>query len=232
MSPTPANPAAEEPLLRPKNCPRCDYSLLGLPAIGVCPECGRAYDTVSVFLYGHALGQRANAWNRAPMRRSEIITSVVVILSAFALFSFGRMHDSFFQLYLVVFIAVPMVATILRGRTTTGSGVVQVKLTPTGFHQGTRQLGPIPYDRCDRAHLTPWSRNPFVTLIPKGPERVEIRFSPRDIRWKYRMKRVHAEVACTAEELKEIRARIAMWRDGGSPDSRRSPNEERQLSRG
>lgn len=32
-----------------QNCPRCDYSLLGLPTLHRCPECGLEFDRDSVF---------------------------------------------------------------------------------------------------------------------------------------------------------------------------------------
>jgi hypothetical protein len=213
MSSAPSNPAAEEPLLRPRNCPRCDYSLLGLPAVGVCPECGRAYDTTSVFLYGNALGQRANAWNRKPMRRREMIATSLPFLMLLAIYIFSRLRLDYFMAYFLPATVIPLVTAIFRSQTDSGSGVVQVRLTPIGFHQGTRQLGPIPYERCDRARLTPWSKKTFVTLTAKTQDRVEIQISPRYVWWKYQVEPVHAEVACTSEELEVIQARIAAWRN-------------------
>src|SRR5712672_2511371 len=44
-------------------CPDCDYALAGLPAEGVCPECGRAYDQDTVVLYGRGGGVHENAIN-------------------------------------------------------------------------------------------------------------------------------------------------------------------------
>lgn len=33
-----------DPLAAQHPCPACDYSLRGLPASGLCPECGNSYD--------------------------------------------------------------------------------------------------------------------------------------------------------------------------------------------
>src|SRR5437763_16523008 len=111
-------------------CPRCDYSLLGLPAIGVCPECGRTYDAQSVYLYGYAVGQRANAWSRRPMRAREQVSSAVVALGILGFFMVRRHHDMFFMLYVICMIGGPILIALLRSHSDLGSGVVQVKLTP------------------------------------------------------------------------------------------------------
>lgn len=50
----PAQPIPD--LLRLENCPACTYALTGLPAVGVCPECGESYDTETVELAGKARG--------------------------------------------------------------------------------------------------------------------------------------------------------------------------------
>src|SRR5687768_8553124 len=50
--------AGDNPL-RQEVCPGCGYSLLGLPADGVCPECGQHYGRDTVVLFGRATGQRA-----------------------------------------------------------------------------------------------------------------------------------------------------------------------------
>ena len=47
-------------------CPRCGYSLQGLPDEGVCPECGRRYDPRTVVLFGWARGAKATAVTAQP----------------------------------------------------------------------------------------------------------------------------------------------------------------------
>ncbi len=41
-----------DPSLKLKFCPRCDYSLIGLPETGICPECGDSYDQTFIILRG------------------------------------------------------------------------------------------------------------------------------------------------------------------------------------
>ncbi|HSV15982.1 MAG TPA: hypothetical protein VLI90_17100, partial [Tepidisphaeraceae bacterium] len=107
----------------------------------------------------------------------------------------------------------PAVVSLLRSKSETGSGVVQVKLTSYGFHQGTRQLGPIPYQRCDEAALIPWSKAGFVQ-IADSPRRLHIKIAPTYIWWKFQARRefVNAEVSCTAVQQEALRARINKWR--------------------
>jgi hypothetical protein len=199
--------------LRANACPRCDYSLIGLPVIGICPECGRPYDDASVFLYGHALGQRANAWSRRPMRPKELVWSSVGTAVFLAFLMLHRIHDSIFTIYMLCMIGGPTLVSVLRSRSDIGSGVVQVKLTRKGFHQGTRQLGPIPFERCDEAELIPWNKASVVQLSGGG-SRLRIKIAPNYLWWKLQARReyVNADVACTPVQLEALRERIAAWR--------------------
>src|SRR4051812_36308586 len=43
--------------LRLRNCPGCGYSLETLPAVGMCPECGRGYDQKFLVYGGVGRGQ-------------------------------------------------------------------------------------------------------------------------------------------------------------------------------
>lgn len=61
-------------------CPECQYSLESLPAAGVCPECGRAYDTTFIVLQDDVGAESEPARRRARRRVME------VVLVAFMLF--------------------------------------------------------------------------------------------------------------------------------------------------
>lgn len=50
--------------LRLDRCPDCGYLLCGLPARGLCPECGFAYDPSMIVLYGWEKGRSRHRWAR------------------------------------------------------------------------------------------------------------------------------------------------------------------------
>jgi len=57
MTSTEGETSAGTDAMRLRACPNCDYSLYTLPAEGICPECGRPYDTKYLVLTGRGRGQ-------------------------------------------------------------------------------------------------------------------------------------------------------------------------------
>lgn len=61
-------------------CPECQYSLETLPAAGVCPECGRAYDTTFIVLQDD-IGTESEPARRRTRRR--VLQGVLVVFMLF-----------------------------------------------------------------------------------------------------------------------------------------------------
>jgi hypothetical protein len=202
------------PPLTLKVCPRCDYSLTGLPRVGNCPECGRAYDQIAVYLYGDAAGNRQTAWNRRLKKRSQLIWRTVFILP-FCLFLSWQMFRSRMAMFGWIQIAqftIPLAILFWRSFSDSGSGLVQVKLTPDGVCQGTRGLGPIPYEKVDERKLIAWKKIREIQLKPKGDGQAHIRMTSSNHWWQLTHEYVHAIVQCSPAELDALKQRIAQWR--------------------
>jgi hypothetical protein len=72
-----------------KQCPRCDYSLTGLPEEGICPECGQPYDRRFMVLFGDARGRFSGMHNAG--RRGLALHAVwLVVFSIMMWFSFSH----------------------------------------------------------------------------------------------------------------------------------------------
>jgi hypothetical protein len=201
--------------LRLEVCPRCDYSLTGLAAVGVCPECGREYDQNTVVLYGNAAGSRRNAWSGGGQRSAGqwILTGCFACLYlALVIWGGRRRHVSIPQLFYVPMFFFSLGIALWRQMSDQGSGVVQVKMTPLGLRQGIRGMGPIPYERNDGAKLVPWSRIRKVQIKELGHGEVHLMIASYDHAWTFGVQYVNAKVRCTHEQTSALEVRISQWR--------------------
>jgi hypothetical protein len=198
-------------------CPLCDYALVGLPEVGICPECGRAYGRTSVYLYGNALGARRNAWNGVADRRRP----VRLVLSQLALFAWlgfwiwsrrGLPRYDPFPYVWIAFIGFGSFMSLWRGFSDQGSGVVQVKLTPEGARQCTRSTGAYPYERNEKTPVVSWDRVKWVTFNWSGGTGA-LRISNRESFWRLKLDRdfVHANFSATEEDVIAIRQCLCRW---------------------
>lgn len=216
------NTATELPLLQLRACPRCDYPLIGLPPTGRCPECGREYDQISIYLYGFGTGGRASAWNQPKQTTRQLWGSGAFVVAYLAfLFAFSWWHlRAASQFFLnLLFIVPAFLIALWRKNRDEGSGAVQVKLSPLGVRQSTRGIGLIPFERADRAKWIPWKRVRNLWLRQLEPNRIRLTLRTRRDRWQFAKVLVDANLVCSKEEADFLLQRIRQW--GGPAEQRR-----------
>ena len=199
--------------LRPAACPRCDYPLDGLPAVGTCPECGRGYDGSVLYLYGHNLTGpwRRPAWsNRRLAWDWGLFALTILPWWVLGLDRFGAVMMT------LMFGWMPALATVRRLTVRAGdraaTAAVRVRLGPDGVGQGGRGLGPIPFEAADRATPVPWAKVWHVAVTASSPERVRITMSPDHGWFVWRSSFVSADVEWPADRADELRRRVQRWR--------------------
>jgi hypothetical protein len=117
-------------LLPLESCPDCDYALAGLPAEGVCPECGRPYDQDIVVLYGRGDGVHASLANSP---RGKVVVEVACFgLCLVCLWFVGSGRPWF---VIAVLAAAAYFAAMIARRTGRRGGMAQVRVNAAGCMQ-------------------------------------------------------------------------------------------------
>jgi hypothetical protein len=193
-------------------CPRCDYSLEGLPDCGICPECGQSYGTHEIYLYGNAMGAKIRVWNAyTPGLLAPVSTLLAAVIIAYVFFSPGRYtnRDPFSVVWLVLLTAGSGIS-VWRRFADQGSGVVQVRLTPLGVRQGTRGIGPIPYESNMDGKLIPWAQIKEAELAWHDGQAL-IRLSTAKSFFRYYKEYVHAAFSIDREHFYDVKNYLRYW---------------------
>lgn len=209
-----ANPPP--PAFRRTVCPACGYALVGLPAAGRCPECGTAYRSDEVILYGWACGSRASVENSRgltlvwklvgptawllfpwmillPATSTPLASAAKVAVGVLWLWSLGR----------------GLVRLVRPGPAATGTpGPVQVRMGDDGFGQfdttGSKEPAGL-----DRGYAN-WYAARWCQWGPTRADRYRLRIDVRPLRWG-RVSWVDAEVRCAAADVPQVTAALVRW---------------------
>jgi hypothetical protein len=126
-------------------CPNCGYSLEGLAADCVCPECGIARNPDELVLWGWATGAHANFGNARPRRVAWLIFSA--FCSIWWIFLFGRSP----WLYLIsLSVLLRPAFELFRRWHSMHPGLIQVRFDNYGCVQIDDLNGPSPVEGWSR----------------------------------------------------------------------------------
>ena len=203
------NTAATADLLRLEVCPGCAYQLEGLPPEGVCPECGRAYDQRTVFLYGWAAGAKADAGNAKPWHAALMAALPLAYCAAKGWRAWHKGHLLWFTVFALW--AAAILYLVWRRFTFRGPALAQVRLNDAGCLQADST------DEADAATATPWEKVEAVTLDRLGGDgdgdgTYHLRLATKSTWWSSGTAFVDAEVTCSDAKAEAMRRQIEAWR--------------------
>jgi hypothetical protein len=190
--------------LRLDRCPDCAYLLTGLPASGVCPECGFQYSGEMIVLYGWASGVRIDDANQQP---TALKTAKVWLKAAFVL---AVVWLPALTLGSPIPLGMAIVVTVAAGHTLyrrhrllrEGPGPVQLRLVPAGFGQ-RNGVGPL--------RLRPWRRGQRLHIRKAFRMKYRIRsyrwYQPAILGWRHIDFMFHAD----SRTIARIRERVDRW---------------------
>lgn len=132
VAPQPVPPAD---WLRLERCLACAYDLTGLPAEGVCPECGQPYDAGTVELTGTARGSHVTFVNASPSYVLLRLLPWMVVAGGLVLFLIWTIGPAFLPLAMIFALSWPGLAIGVVRRCIGGRAVVRLRMNFAGIVQ-------------------------------------------------------------------------------------------------
>jgi hypothetical protein len=212
-------PAVENDPLRLVICPACGYSLQGLPAEGVCPECGGPYDQSAIILHGWEQPHHANAHNGPPwLAAAGLLLPAICVVMAFFDLQLGRPTGGWWVIASAIF-AVPTLQLLWRRWTTPLPGFIQIRLDSSDCIQ----IDDPPHP--PNTTPTRWDQIQDVQLVPSTRGRYHLRLESEVRRpwWRFGRVPVDAQVALSIQQAEALRRWI---------DTRRRQGRRTQASGG
>jgi len=115
--------------LKLSHCPRCDYSLQGLPDSGICPECGEAYSQEFIVLRGRPLG------GDEPNGQQSTSLGQMVLLFATTVLAFAAHVDTWIIVFCIAMCLFHLLVNMLVLVCSVRSNEVLAWLCQTGVGQ-------------------------------------------------------------------------------------------------
>lgn len=190
--------------LRLDACPGCDYALEGLPTVGACPECGRAYDQQTVVLRGWGCGQRADLASGSPWAAAGWVTwYAVMVVGCWHSYRNGNVAWAICNAALLAF---GLGIGLWRRWTRSSTHAVQVHLSAAGCGQLHVDHGRRP------PALTPWAQIDRFVVTPHTDDTLRIKFTRAVPWWNVTAAPVDARVRCTLEQAEALKLRLDSWK--------------------
>jgi hypothetical protein len=186
-------------------CPACFYRLDGLPATGLCPECGNQYDNSDVVLFGYVRPD-------APRSPRTILLRLLPVAPMFLLVM-GSMRSGWKHLFFMVLfigsVLYSVIAEALRQH-----APLQAWLTPVGcaqrrFNEGSQKPAPP---------LKPWPALSPPLIQRKNDRLYQVRISGGPGRWPMLRYVIRGYFACSDEQAAALKTQFSIWHPGFEDD--------------